>query len=146
MRISDWSSDVCSSDLFDAVRERIAAETTRPVLVVAQTPGSRDRLGALLREHGVAATNVEHWSQVQPKPGGAVLMAALDIERGFQFDGALVFGEQDIHGDRLARPARQRRPTEQTGDATLMGHGGQDVYITVVAFYCNTKKHSLIKL
>src|SRR3546814_11593998 len=92
MRISDWSSDVCSSDL---------------------TPGSRDRLGALLREHGVAATNVEHWSQVQPKPGGAVLMAALDIERGFQFDGALVFGEQDILGDRLARPARKRRRAEQ---------------------------------
>src|SRR3546814_14510569 len=29
MRMSDWSSDVCSSDLLDAMRARIAAVTAR---------------------------------------------------------------------------------------------------------------------
>src|SRR3546814_14312429 len=88
MLISDWSSDVCSSDL------------------------------------------VEHWSQVQPKPGGAVLMAALDIERGFQFDGALVFGEQDILGDQLARPARKRRRAEQfIAEASALSQGDLVVHV-----------------
>src|SRR3546814_1250328 len=31
MRISDWSSDVCSSDLFTALAEEIAAATGKPL-------------------------------------------------------------------------------------------------------------------
>src|SRR3546814_5530349 len=57
-------------------------------------------------------------------------MAALDIERGFQFDGALVFGEQDILGDRLARPARKRRRAEQFIDeASALSKGDLVVHV-----------------
>src|SRR3546814_11504043 len=57
-------------------------------------------------------------------------MAALDIERGFQFDGALVFGEQDILGDRLARPARKRRRAEQfIAEASALSQGDLVVHV-----------------
>src|SRR3546814_13527 len=57
-------------------------------------------------------------------------MAALDIERGFQFDGALVFGEQDILGDQLARPARKRRRAEQfIAEASALSQGDLVVHV-----------------
>src|SRR3546814_6300169 len=53
MRISDWSSDVCSSDLgavgggaLDAVRER-AGSTSRPEAVVGGEPRAEPRQGAV---------------------------------------------------------------------------------------------------
>src|SRR3546814_18850300 len=32
MRISDWSSDVCSSDLLDAINPQLAARMTQPLV------------------------------------------------------------------------------------------------------------------
>src|SRR3546814_3685975 len=49
MRISDWSSDVCSSDL--AERARIAAESLRPDVQVTD----------LARQHGITRWQVYHW-------------------------------------------------------------------------------------
>src|SRR3546814_19287745 len=51
MRISDWSSDVCSSDL--AERARIAAESLRPDVQVTD----------LARQHGITRWQVYHWRQ-----------------------------------------------------------------------------------
>src|SRR3546814_10572696 len=65
MRISDWSSDVCSSDLFDAVaptldaaavttafRQRVAGMSPPLVWVTGKTPieGGADAVLAALRE------------------------------------------------------------------------------------------------
>src|SRR3546814_3747175 len=45
MRISDWSSDVCSSDLSQRLRIRPAAARGEPVRVEIVLPGSRIRGG-----------------------------------------------------------------------------------------------------
>ena len=99
-----------ASGLFDAVRDRLAAETKRSTLIAAHSTGSRDRIAALLREHGVSTqTTVENWREFLAQRAGTTVLATLDIEHGFTTDVHVVLSEQDILGDRLVRPTRQRR-------------------------------------
>ena len=99
-----------ASGLFDAVRDRLAAETKRSTLIAAHSTGSRERIAALLREHGVSTqTTVENWREFLAQPAGTTVLATLDMEHGFTTDVHVVLSEQDILGDRLVRPTRQRR-------------------------------------
>jgi transcription-repair coupling factor (superfamily II helicase) len=95
----------------------------RPV-VAAWTRGSRDRLGNLLRENKVAAADVDDWEAVRALPEGVVALIVLGLERGFIAPGLSVVGEQDLLGERLARPPRRRRRADQfIADATEIAEG-----------------------
>ncbi len=100
--------------LFDAVRDRLAEESRdRTVLIAAYSTGSRDRLGALLGEHGLSPiVNVGDWREATALPRGAVGMAVVELENGFTADSTAVYSEQDILGERLSRPVRRRRRPE----------------------------------
>ena len=103
-------SDKSPAGLFDAVRDRLAAESKRLVLIAAHSTGSRDRLAVLLGEHGVSSQKtVENWGEFLVQPLGSTALATLDIEHGFTTEHHVVLSEQDILGDRLVRPTRQRR-------------------------------------
>src|SRR3546814_1552127 len=141
MRISDWSSDVCSSGLgvrdaggrpgldyagqraavqsggshgqiYDAVGADIERELAagRRVVLSAFSAGALDRLANLLQEHaGIAGETLEGWDALATLPKDRVGLAALAVEKGFRFDGALFLTEQDILGERTARPAQRRQ-------------------------------------
>ena len=100
--------------LFDAVRDRLAAEAkTRQIVIAAHSAGSRDRLSALLAEHGASGmVAVTAWSEVVALKSGMIGMATADLEQGFSVDGVTVYSEQDILGERLARPTRRRPRAE----------------------------------
>ena len=101
-------------NLFDAVRDHVAAEAAagRRVLIAAYSAGSAERLRTVLREHGVAELNpVESWDDF--RTGMGVGIAVLAIERGYVFDGTALLTEQDILGDRLARPPKRRANFDQ---------------------------------
>ncbi|RMD61368.1 MAG: transcription-repair coupling factor [Alphaproteobacteria bacterium] len=103
-------------NVFDVAAAHIAAEqgAGRRVVVIGTGTGARDRLGTLLGEHGVRdLVQVESWAEVTAAPPGAVALAALDLESGFVTADLCVLTEQDILGERLARPARRRRRSEQ---------------------------------
>ena len=101
----------------------LAARGHRPVLA-AWTRGSRERLGNLLRENGIACEPVEDLLQVQKLAKGAVGLAVLGLERGFIAPDLLVAGEQDLLGERIARPPRRRRRADQfIADATEIAEG-----------------------
>ncbi|MFP6757897.1 MAG: CarD family transcriptional regulator, partial [Alphaproteobacteria bacterium] len=105
------SSDV---DLFDAVRDRLEGEGKRRILVTGHSAGSRDRLGALLGQHGVDAIHtVADWTELLNRPAGSVSLAALDLDHGFTTNDVMVVTEQDILGERLSRPSRRRRRGEE---------------------------------
>ena len=98
----------------------------RPLLA-AWTRGSRERIGNLLRENGVATAPVEDWPSVRRLKPGTVGLAVMGLERGFTAPaeatgtgfGLAVVGEQDLLGERLARPPRRRRRADQfIADAT----------------------------
>ncbi len=98
-------------NLFDAVRDHIALEQGegRRVAIAAYSTGSAERLKSLLHDHGVAeATLVEHWPAMAALPPRTVGFAVINIEHGYRFDGHSLITEQDILGDRLARPNRRR--------------------------------------
>ncbi|WP_135466570.1 transcription-repair coupling factor [Crenalkalicoccus roseus] len=104
----------------------LAAKGMRPLLA-AWTRGSRERLGNLLRENRVAAAPVEDWPAVRRLPPNTVGLAVMGLERGFTAPaeatgagfGLAVVGEQDLLGERIARPPRRRRRADQfIADAT----------------------------
>src|SRR3546814_19596346 len=72
MRISDWSSDVCSSDLVCACLTPVAQAVGRPVVTVEglQAHGTLSRLQTSLLKHGAAQCGI-------CPPG--MLMAATDL-------------------------------------------------------------------
>ncbi|MBW8268508.1 transcription-repair coupling factor [Caldovatus aquaticus] len=101
-----------------------AVRAGRRPIVAAWTRGSRDRLGNLLRENKVAAAGVEDWEAAQALPPGVVALIVLGLERGFTAPGLSVVGEQDLLGERLARPPRRRRRADQfIADATEIAEG-----------------------
>ncbi|MDE2167171.1 MAG: transcription-repair coupling factor [Alphaproteobacteria bacterium] len=98
-------------NLFDAVRAQLEAEAAagRRVLIVAYSTGSAERLKTVMKDHGISEPGfVEFWQGFVDLPGNRAGLAVLPLERGFVADSATLITEQDILGDRLARPARRR--------------------------------------
>jgi len=103
-------------NLFDGVRDHFASEAQagRRVLIAAYSAGSADRLRTVLHEHGVAdLRSAVSWDEFRTAPGGSVGIAVLAIEHGYVFDDTVLLTEQDILGDRLARPPKRRTNFDQ---------------------------------
>ncbi|MBR0668958.1 transcription-repair coupling factor [Roseomonas hellenica] len=113
-------------NVFAAYAEHANAQVVqkrRPVLA-AWTRGSRDRLGNLLRENGVASEAADDWKAVRKLPEGVVALVVMGVERGFAAPGLSVTGEQDLLGERIARPPRRRKRADQfIADATEIAEG-----------------------
>ncbi len=88
-------------------------ETGRRVYLSAWTRGSRERIATLLREHGMRAESFETWTQAQDLPAGTVGLLTLGLERGFIADNLAFVSEQDLLGERIARPPRRRKRADQ---------------------------------
>jgi transcription-repair coupling factor (superfamily II helicase) len=104
------------ANLFEAVRDRVGAEQGqgRRVLVAGYSAGSLDRLAHLLAEHGLARQQrIAAWAELETLPKGTVALAVLPLERGFEHGSTIVHSEQDILGERLARPQRKRRRADR---------------------------------
>ena len=99
------------ANVFDAVQAHIKEQSGvgRRVVVAAYTEGSRQRLKGLLTEHGIPNLhNVATWVEAEALPAGAVALAVIALETGFASPECALITEQDILGDRLNRPARNR--------------------------------------
>ena len=120
-------------DLFDAVKAHIAArrDAGRRVIVAGFSPGARERLAGMLQAHGVAdLIAVDDWPQAQALPPRAVALAVLGIEHGFETDACAVIAEQDILGERIARPPRRTRRAENfLAEASSLSPGDFVVHV-----------------
>jgi transcription-repair coupling factor (superfamily II helicase) len=97
----------------DLAKALIDKETARPVVITAHSDGSRDRLAAMLTEHGASTpVLIESWRDVDTHEAGKTLLGILDIDHGFTAPDRIVVSEQDILGERLIRAARKRRQAE----------------------------------
>jgi transcription-repair coupling factor (superfamily II helicase) len=119
--------------LYDAVRDFVLAEQAagRRVLVAAFSAGSLDRLGHLLAEHGIAhEAKVGSWAEAATLPPGTLGLITLGLEQGFGTAEVTVIGEQDILGERLARPAAKRpRPENFLTEVSALHDGDFVVHI-----------------
>ncbi len=120
-------------NVYDAVRLHAVAEQTqgRKVMLAAFSPGSRDRLSGVLRDHGLPGlTAVDTWDEARSLPKDRVPVLCLPLERGFEAPDLVVLGEQDILGDRLARPAKKKRRADKfIKDASALAEGDLVVHV-----------------
>ena len=117
-RARDFAPERTQQDLhlFHAVRDYIVnlQSSGKTVVVAAYSAGARERLAGLLSDHGIQNyQNIEDWSESSLLLNDSVGLAVLAIEHGFESDNLVVITEQDILGERLARPARRSRRAEE---------------------------------
>ncbi|NMJ42399.1 transcription-repair coupling factor [Roseomonas sp. JC162] len=127
----------------------------RRPLLAAWSKGSRERMANLLRENGVAAASAEDWKAARAMPDGVVALVVMGLERGFVAEGICVTAEQDVLGERIARPPRRRRRADQfIADATEIAEGdlvvhqdhGIGRYEGLVTIEVNGAPHDCLKL
>jgi transcription-repair coupling factor (superfamily II helicase) len=120
-------------NVFDDIRDHAKAEMRggRRVVITAFSQGSRDRLGSLLKEHGLEALSpAETWAGATTLGSDRVALTVLGIERGFVGPDAVFISEQDILGERMNRPSRRKiRPENVIADATALSEGDLVVHV-----------------
>src|SRR5690606_35663898 len=95
-------------NLFDAVAAHIRdrQKAGKRVIVAAWSGGSASRLTGILEDHGIAnARRVASLAEAAPNQ---VSVAEFAIETGFEDDDLVVISEQDMLGDKLARPRKRK--------------------------------------
>lgn len=102
--------------MFEAATQHIRAlqESGKRIIVAGWSDGSRERLGHVLAEHGLKRAELASTlSQALAVKDGAIALAVVGLEAGFETADYAVIGEQDILGDRLVR---QRRKSKRGAD------------------------------
>jgi len=117
------------TNLFDAVvrhvRERQAAN--KKVIVAAWSPGSASRLVGILEDHGIPnAKPVGSWPEVVK---GQVAVAEIAVESGFEDDDLVIISEQDMLGDKLARPRKRKSSAAVIAEAAALSSGDLIVHV-----------------
>ena len=113
------------ANVFEAAAKHIEAlHKKRRVLIAAWSQGSLERLSAVLADHGVdGARRVNSWSEVGALPRNAPAFIVLPVEHGFETDTFALIAEQDILGDRLARPRKKRKASSVLSEAAALTPG-----------------------
>ena len=110
--------------------EALAADG-KSVVIAAWSEGSRERLGHVLTEHGLAPPPLVASLPAALALGrGAVSLAVLGLEHGFETQSLAVIGEQDILGDRLVRRRKKTKHTENLlGEMAALSAGDLVVHV-----------------
>jgi transcription-repair coupling factor (superfamily II helicase) len=114
------------ANVFEAAAKHISAlaKANKRVLVAAWSDGSADRLAGVLTDHGVEAlVRVQSWREAAALPKGAHGLIVLPLEHGFETESLALVAEQDILGDRLARPRKRRKASNVIAEAAAMSQG-----------------------
>ena len=120
------SGSNAGSNLFQQLAEQVTKWTGehRRIIIAAWSNGSRERIGALLREHGLKTEAIETWAAYPRVRSGTIGLMTLALERGFIADKLAIIGEQDLLGERISRPARRRKRADQfIAEATEIAEG-----------------------
>jgi transcription-repair coupling factor (superfamily II helicase) len=120
-------------NVFDAAVAHIRAlrDKGQRVIVAGWTDGSRERLSYVLAEHGLKSLElVSSYPQAKTARRGALPLAVIAIEQGFEAADFAIVGEQDILGDRLVRQRKhKRRAQDVLAEASSLGAGDLVVHI-----------------
>ena len=99
--------------------------------VTAHSAGSLDRLSHLLSEHGTGNFQVVGtWAEAAELTPTTLGLVVLGIEQGFGTPALTVISEQDILGERLARPtAKRKRPENFLTEVAALYEGDVVVHV-----------------
>ena len=122
-----------SANVFDAAVAHVRALRERGlnVIVAGWSDGSRERLSHVLAEHGLKPLEfVSSYHQATTTRAGALPLAVIALEQGFEAPDFAIVGEQDILGDRLVRQSkRKRRAQDVLAEASALTAGDLVVHI-----------------
>ncbi|MDX2112111.1 MAG: transcription-repair coupling factor, partial [Alphaproteobacteria bacterium] len=130
--------------LYDAVLARMREKPIK-TLIVCTSAGSADRLHHVLDEHAKDTGGVPPHAS----------MVVLPLEQGFASDDLVVITEQDILGDRIARPRRTSKRNDEfvidlgalnAGDLVVHDEHGIGRFEGLVAVNVSGATHDCLKL
>ncbi len=112
-------------NLFDAVVAYIkeAQQADKNVLLAAASEGSLERLKMVLADHGLDLVGRIHsWQELDKRE--IPVLAVLPIDHGFTTPKYRVLSEADIFGDRLSRPTKKKKRSDQfIPEVAALGEG-----------------------
>ena len=114
------------TNVFDAAAAHIRdlAKSGKRVVLASWSGGASERLAAVLADHGIKGIRpCESWQDVSDLPEGLVARVVLPLERGFETATLAVLSEQDILGDRLARPRKRKKSADIIVEAGSLSPG-----------------------
>ena len=115
------------ADLFGELVGHIKSRLSqhKRVIIACWTAGARVRLRKLIEERGLdQLVDVDSYREALKLPSGQVGLAVVGLEHGFETEQLLVISEQDILGDRLARPRKKaKKATDVITEATALSVG-----------------------
>ncbi len=121
-----------SVNLFEATAAHADALALagKRVLFASWSEGSSERLSHMLSDHGLKGLTVApYWQAAKAADPKKPQRVVLPIETGFETENLAVISEQDILGDRLARPKKKRRAANFLAEATSLTPGDLVVHI-----------------
>src|SRR5208337_4205110 len=122
-----------NANVFDAAIAHIRDLRGRGlnVIVAGWSDGSRERLSHVLAEHGLKSFElVSSWPQARTARAGALPLAVIALEQGFEAPDLAIIGEQDILGDRLVRKSKRRRRAQDVlAEASALTAGDLVVHV-----------------
>ncbi|WP_412546063.1 transcription-repair coupling factor [Maricaulis sp. MIT060901] len=113
-----------NTNVFDATAKHVLElkKTGKQVLLASWSLGASERMASVLGDHGLKNIKLsDNWQDASsgPKIGRVVL----PIERGFETESLVVISEQDILGDRLARPRKRKKTADVIVEAGSLAPG-----------------------
>ena len=122
-----------NANVFDAAVAHIRTLRERGLspIVAGWSDGSRERLSHVLAEHGLKSLElVSSYHQAKTARPGALPLAVIALEQGFEAPDFAIVGEQDILGDRLIRQSKRRRRAQDVlAEASALTAGDLVVHI-----------------
>ena len=115
-----------STNVFDAAATHVRdlVKAGKRVVLASWSNGASERLSSVLGDHGVRGIIAcESWSDVMAQAASTVTRVVLPLEHGFETETLAVVSEQDILGDRLARPRKRRKTADIIVEAGSLGPG-----------------------
>ncbi|MEQ8405194.1 MAG: transcription-repair coupling factor [Oceanicaulis sp.] len=94
------------------------------VLIASWSEGASDRMAGVLSEHGLSPIlPADSFEAVGGLQKNAIARVVLPLERGFETESLAVVSEQDVLGDRLARPRKKRKTADVIAEAGSLSPG-----------------------
>lgn len=119
------------ANVFEAVVDyvRTLKNEKKKILIAAWTEGSSERLGNVLEDHNLIASQEKRGPDAIKIDPGTVRRVILPIEQGFTFGDLSIISEQDILGDRLVNRGRKRKAKNFISEAAALTPGDLIIHI-----------------
>ena len=122
-----------AAGVFDAVSKHVQSlqAAGKRVTIALWSEGARERMKHVLTEHGLHNLSpVASWTEALALPRPQVALAVLVLESGFETAETAVVSEQDILGDRLVRPRRAAKHSDNfIAEVTSLSAGDLVVHV-----------------